>query len=324
MNQDRRKFLSQISTVGFIPLIPNDMTKNPQVESIDTTNYKAKNKVGFNLLLWSAGMSEKLNPLAARLKEIGYDGIEVVIGEPSTQSYVDFGKYVKGLDLEISTVMVVGKDENPISESASIRQKAIDRLKWGVDRANDLGAKVICGPTHSAFATFSRKAPTDDEYKWSAEVLHKAGEYAAQSNVVFTIEAINRFECYLCNTIGQLNKLVKLTDHPNIRPMFDSHHVNIEEKSIDETINSLKGSLAHVHISENDRGTPGSGHVHWDKVFAGLARINYSGWLTIEAFSRNDVEFANSINVWREYNQPWDIATNGLSFIKQMQSKYKL
>jgi D-psicose/D-tagatose/L-ribulose 3-epimerase len=300
------------------------MNVGPQDEPVETTNYKGINKVGFNLLLWTAGISEKLNPLASKLKEIGYDGIEVVIGEPSTQPYIDLGKYVKGLDLEISTVMVVGKDENPISESAAIRQKAIDRLKWGVDRANDLGAKVICGPTHSAFATFSRKAPSEDEYKWSAEVLQKVGDYAAQSGVTFTIEAINRFECYLCNTIDQLNKVVTLTNHPNIRPMFDSHHANIEEKSSIETIKALKGKLAHVHISENDRGTPGSGHVHWDQVFSGLAAINYRGWLTIEAFSRNDVDFANSINVWREYNKPWDIATNGLAFIKKMQSKYKL
>ena len=129
MNQDRRKFLSQLSTVGMIPLMPDNMNIGPEDELAETTSYKGVNKVGFNLLLWTAGISEKLNPLASKLKEIGYDGIEVVIGEPSTQPYIDLGKYVKSLDLEISTVMVVGKDENPISESAAIRQKAVDRLK---------------------------------------------------------------------------------------------------------------------------------------------------------------------------------------------------
>jgi D-psicose/D-tagatose/L-ribulose 3-epimerase len=59
-------------------------------------------------------------------------------------------------------------------------------------------------------------------------------------------------------------------------------------------------------------------------VFSNLAKINYQGWLTIEAFSRNDPDFANSIGVWREYSRPWDIAENGLKFIKQMSSKYVL
>jgi D-psicose/D-tagatose/L-ribulose 3-epimerase len=121
-----------------------------------------------------------------------------------------------------------------------------------------------------------------------------------------------------------LQKLVKLTNHPNIKPMFDTHHANIEEKASPDAINSLKGSLSHVHISENDRGTPGDGHIYWNDIFSSLSKINYNGWLTIEAFSRNDTDFANSINVWREYSKPWDIATNGLALIKSMQKKHGL
>jgi D-psicose/D-tagatose/L-ribulose 3-epimerase len=57
--------------------------------------------------------------------------------------------------------------------------------------------------------------------------------------------------------------------------------------------------------------------VHWNETFAALKAIGYKGWLTIEAFSRNDPNFANAIGVWREYSAPWDIAVKGLSFIKQ-------
>lgn len=275
-------------------------------------------------MLWSAVVSDKMNPIAERLKEIGYDGVEVAAGELSAAPYSEYGKVLKSLGLESSMVLAVGKEEDPIHESKLIRGRALDKLKWGVDRANDLGAKIICGPFHSAFANFRKRPPSDDEYRRSAEVLNKAGEYAAQSDVVFTAEAINRFECYLCNTITQLRKLVKMVDHPNVKAMFDSHHANIEEKNVSAALQHIDGALSHVHISENDRGTPGEGQVQWDHVFSSLASINYSGWLTIEAFSRNDEEFANSINVWREYSKPWDIATNGFSFIRRMQAKYQL
>ena len=325
MTQNRRRFLSQAATAGFIPFIPDTVTREQDQETnVPDEYYIAKNKVGFNLLLWSAVVSEKLNPIALRLKEIGYDGVEVATGELSSQPYVEYSKFLKSIGLDVSMVMAVGREEDPIHESQGIRDKALEKLKWGVDRANDLGAKIICGPFHSAFANFRKRPPSEDEYKWSAEVLHKAGEYAAQSNVVFMAEAINRFECYLCNTITQLTKLIKIVDHPNVKPMFDTHHANIEEKNIKDTVQQIKGSLSHVHISENDRGTPGDGHIHWDNVFSSLASVNYRGWLTIEAFSRNDVNFANSINVWREYNKPWDIAANGFSFIRKMQAKYKL
>jgi D-psicose/D-tagatose/L-ribulose 3-epimerase len=258
------------------------------------------------------------------LKKIGYDGVEFFVGAPNVAAYKWMGDYTKDLGLGVTAVSVVGKDETPISEDVAVREKALDRIKWAIDRTHDLNAKILCGPIHSAHAHLAKRAPEDWEYGFGAEVLHAAGEYAAQADITLGLEALNRFECYLCNTMEQLTRLILAVDHPNVKAMFDTHHANIEEKSFSQAISTIAPHLAHVHISENDRGTPGDGQVHFDEAFANLARINYSGWLTIEAFSRNDPDFANSIGVWREYSRPWDIAENGLKFIKQMSLKHGL
>ena len=280
------------------------------------------NKIGFNVLAWSAEVSEKLLPIIDRLKEIGYDGVEFLIGAPDEQAYKKLGNHCQDIGLEVTTVFVIGKDENIIDPSAEIRKKGLEKIKWAIDRCHDLNSKVICGPFHSAFATFAQHAPEEQEYDWSAEMLHKAGEHAAQADVVLAVEALNRFECYLCNTMQQLRHLVTKADHPTVRAMFDTHHANIEEKKMGEAIQTIAPHLAHVHISENDRGTPGAGHVLWDETFSTLAKINYQGWLTIEGFTRNDPDFANAINVWREFAQPWDMAENGLKFIQEMVKKH--
>ncbi len=281
-------------------------------------------KVGFNALVWSAAMSDEMMSIIDRLKEIGYDGVEFFIGSPDQAAYQKIGKYVQSLGMETTTVSVVSKDENPIDPSATVRQKALDRLKWAIDRAHDMQSNILCGPLHSAHAHFMQHAPQDQEYGWGAEVLHAAGEHAAQADITLALEALNRFECYLCNTMEQLTKLIKKADHPNVKAMFDTHHANIEEKKLSEGIRTIAPVLAHVHISENDRGTPGDGHVPWDDAFSALAEIKYDGWLTIEAFSRNDVDFANGIGVWREFSQPWDIAEKGFAHIHQMKDKYGL
>lgn len=260
--------------------------------------------------------------MTERLKKIGYDGIECFIDYQDVSAYKQFGEHLQQLGLKSTSVMVMSPEENPASESASVREQGLTRLKGAIDRAHAMGATVVCGPFHSAFATFSRQEPQADEYARSAEVLHAAGEYAQQANIILAPEALNRFECYLCNTMAQLEKLVRMADHPNVRAMFDTHHANMEEKRFPDAIRTIAPVLAHVHISENDRGTPGDGHIPWDDTFRTLAEIGYSGWMTIEAFSRNDVDFANGINVWREYNDPWDIAENGYKFIKSMQAKY--
>ena len=280
------------------------------------------NKIGFNVLVWSAVISDELMPVADRLKNIGYDGVECFLGDPNETPYKRFGDHVQKLGMETTCVFVLGKEENIISPTKEVRTRGLERIKWAIDRAHDMHAKIIAGPFHSAHAVFAQHAPQDQEYGWSAEVLHAAGQYAAQANIVLAIEAVNRFECYLCNTMVQLESLVARVSHPNVRAMYDTHHANIEEKKNTQAINTIAPVLAHVHISENDRGTPGDGHVHWDETFSALAKNKYEGWLTIEAFSRNDPDFANAINVWREYSEPWDIAENGYKFIMQMCEKH--
>jgi D-psicose/D-tagatose/L-ribulose 3-epimerase len=282
------------------------------------------NKIGFNVLAWSAGMSEAVFPILDRLKAIGYNGVEFFVGTPDGPIYKKIGDYAANIGLEVTTVMLVGADENPIDPSASVREKGLEKLKWGIDRSHDLQSKLICGPFHSAFTVFAQRAPEEEEYKRSAEILHKAGEYAAQADILLTPEAVNRFECYLCNTMDQLAYLVNKVDHPNVKAMFDTHHANIEEKTHKDAIRAISPILGHVHISENDRGTPGSGHVDFNEVFAELAAVNYKGWLTIEGFTRNDPAFANSIGVWREFSEPWDMAENGLKLIKDMCLKHGL
>jgi D-psicose/D-tagatose/L-ribulose 3-epimerase len=117
--------------------------------------------------------------------------------------------------------------------------------------------------------------------------------------------------------MADLGNMVKEVNHPNLGAMFDTHHANIEEKSQAQAIRTIAPHLKHVHISENDRGTPGSGQVHWDEVFAALKEIKYDGWLTIEAFSTIIPEFANAINVWRDYSPSEEIYTKGLELIQE-------
>ena len=124
--------------------------------------------------------------------------------------------------------------------------------------------------------------------------------------------------------MAQLRKLVDMVDHPHLRGMFDSHHANIEEKSFAGAVADIAPVMTHVHISENDRGTPGAGHIPWDEVFSSVAKTGYDGWYYIEAFSRDDVDFANAIYVWREFNPRMDICRDGYAFTKAMIEKHKV
>lgn len=274
-------------------------------------------KIGMNMLLWTNHVTEEHYPIIDQLKEIGYDGIELYMGDGDVKHYTKLGNHFSDIGLGVTTVTGLAPEENISSKDANVQQAGLDRLKWAIDNAQALKAENICGPIHSSFAYFTRQPPTQDERKRSAEMLRKAAEYAAQANVLLCPEALNRFECYLYNTMADLKTLVEAVDHPNLGAMYDTHHSNIEEKSQSEALKTIAPVLKHIHISENDRGTPGSGQVQWNDVFPTIKEIGYDGWLTIEAFSTIIPEFANAINVWRDYSPSKEIYTEGLKFIKK-------
>ena len=122
----------------------------------------------------------------------------------------------------------------------------------------------------------------------------------------------------MLNTAAAAVDLVHRVNHPNFRTMFDTFHAHIEEKSQAEAIRTVKPVRAHVHISENDRGTPGTGQVNWDAAFSTLAEIGYDGWMVIEAFGRALPDLAAATKVWRDlFASPEDVYANGLAFMKK-------
>lgn len=269
-----------------------------------------------NMLLWTTSVDEGYFPVIEDLKRTGYEGIEIPIGDGDEKFYQKIGRKLEEMGLGCTSVTSLFEDGNPASADAAVRAKALEQLKWRIDMGAAMGAEVIGGPFHSAFAYFSGHPPTEEERKHSAEVLHQAAEYAQQFNIILTPEALNRFECYLYNTLDDMGALLESVDHPNLQMIFDTHHAHIEEKNMTAIIHKYAHLIKHVHISESDRGTPGSGQVHWDEVFAALRAINYDRWLTIEAFSRNNPEFASGINVWRNFAPTLqEIYREGFDFI---------
>ena len=274
-------------------------------------------KVGMNLLLWTGAVTSEHFPLLGQLKAAGFDGVELPVFGGTPGDYKPIRAELDRQGLKCTTVTILTKDNNAISPDASVRQKASDWLKTVIEINHVLGAETICGPYHSALGEFSGTGPTADEKKRAADVLRGAAEQAKQANLMMAIEYLNRFECYFLNTAAAAVELVRAVNHPNFRSMYDSFHAHIEEKDPAAAIRTVAPVLAHVHISENDRGTPGTGQVNWDATFKTLKEVKYDGWLTIEAFGRALPDLAAATRIWRDlFPSAEDVYTKGIAFIK--------
>lgn len=274
-------------------------------------------KIGMNLLLWTAQVTEAHDPLLAELKRTGYDGVEIPVFEGSLAEYKSLGGKLRDLGLGATAVTVMAPEASPISADARVRQAAIDRLQWVLDRCAEAGVEVLCGPLHSPLGVFSGTAPTRDERLRGIETFRRIAPYAQARGVTLAIEYLNRFENYFLTTAADTVQWVGEIDHPACGMMWDTFHAHIEEKSVAPLADCAR-HLVHVHLSENDRGTPGTGQVNWADTFATLKKLEYDRWLVIEAFGRALPDLAAATRVWRDlFARPEDVYRDGLAFIRR-------
>ena len=257
-------------------------------------------KVGINVLLWTAAATEERLPLLDDIKGWGYDGVEFPMFAPDCSPWGTLAAKLDDLGLGRTVVTVIPEQASPIAEDPAARQAGVDYLKGCVDSCVALGADFLIGPLYSPCGKLVGRGATEEEWQWGLESLRKAADHAAQAGVTFALEPLNRFETYFLNCVADAVRFVDEAAHPNLRLMFDTFHANIEEKDPVGAIKAAGKRLAHFHVSENDRSTPGEGHVPWPQVFAALKEVGYDNWLTVEAFGRALPEVAAATSIWRD------------------------
>jgi D-psicose/D-tagatose/L-ribulose 3-epimerase len=276
-------------------------------------------KAGFNMLLWTGHVTEEDFSRLEMLKKAGYDGVEIPLFGGDVAHFEKVGEAIKDNGLDCTSVTVIPDEEhNPISADAGHRKGGLEHLKWAIDCSEALGSEILCGPFYQPLGVFTGEGPSEDEKKRAAKVHQQAADYAATANVTLAVEYLNRFECYFLNTMADTAAFVKRVNKPNYGVLFDTFHANIEEKDPVGCIDSYMDMIKHVHISENDRGTPGKGHVDWAGTFKMLRSGGYDGWLMIEAFGRALPDLAAATRVWRDFFPSADeVYTEGLKLIKE-------
>src|ERR1700730_18429728 len=256
-------------------------------------------KYGINLYLWADDMHDGLMPVLEKLKQIAYDAVEVPIFDLDQAKWKLWAKRLDDLGLERTANTVIAPEHNPPSADPAIREAAYQHMQAVVDCCAEVGSSILCGPHQVALGVFTGRGATEDEWKRSVEHLRRVSEYASGQGVVLAEEVVNRFELYHVNTLDQGVRLVDEVGHPNCRLHLDTFHAHIEEKNTADAIRRAGSRIAHVHISENDRGVPGTGSVAWDATFDALSDVGYDGWLTVEAFGNFLPNLAAATKIWR-------------------------
>ena len=276
-------------------------------------------RLGFNLLLWTTHVTDAHWPIIEKLKATGYDGVEVPLFEGTPDHYEKLGRRLASIGLGVTGVGVMpGGGKSAVSADYAERAAALAHINWLSTCTAALGGMLAAGPFHQPLGEFTGRGPTAGEFARCVEVHKQAAQYAERQGVALSVEPLNRFECYFLNSAGQAAELVKAVDEPNYGYLYDTFHFNIEEDSLTEMIPATIAQINHVHISENNRGVPGAGHIAFQPVFNALKQAGYDGWMTVEAFGSALPDLAAATKIWRPlFNDPSDVYEGAYKLMRE-------
>ena len=194
-----------------------------------------------------------------------------------------------------------------------------------VELTDALGSSVLTGCLYTHLGALTGRPPETGELRAAARILKSTARRAAEGGVELSIEALNRYETYLINLASQVSDLLDEIDEPNVFAHLDTYHMNIEEKGFYEPILSLGPRLKYIHLCESDRGTPGTGNVHWEEIFRRLKDASYDGTLVMESFAAFNEAIIGAAALWRDVvGNPDALVTDGIAFLRAKGAEHEL
>jgi len=180
----------------------------------------------------------------------------------------------------------------------------------------------MAGPLYALVGHLTGRRRTEEEWKRVVDCFQSLADTLDECSVTLALEPLNRFETFFLTTTAESMQLCDAIAHPRIGLLLDTFHLNIEEKNVPASFTSAAKWLRHVHISENDRGIPGTGHTDFPGIVRTLREIGYEGSLVIESFGYHVPELAAATAIWRDLAPlPEAIAFEGVRYLKSLVGK---
>ena len=276
---------------------------------------------GMNTFLFASPFKTKDLPFLEKAKGWGFDLVEIAIEGETDIDYAKALEMYRKTGLACSICAAMGADRDPAHEDEAIQKNGVAYIKHLIDAAVILNARAVVGPLYASVGRTWQATPEQRKRDLERCVrnLKQVAKYAEDKGVTLALEPLNRFETSFINLTEQALELARMIDSPRVKLMMDTFHANIEEKSLGKALEAAGSLMVHLHANENDRGTPGTGHVAWNEIAAALKKIKFDGALVIESFSTEVKEIARAAAVWRPLAPtPQGLAKDGLAFLKKL------
>ncbi|SIN70697.1 sugar phosphate isomerase/epimerase family protein [Chitinophaga niabensis] len=277
-------------------------------------------RFGVSTWLWTSPFSTaSIHELFPKIASMGFDVVEIAVEDPALIDVKAVQEALVKYNLKANICGAFGPSRDLTHEDPAVHQNCFTYIAACLDICVALGTDFFGGPMYSAVGKARMIPPEQRKKEWDLAVqnLRIVCDMAAARGLSIALEPLNRFESDLVNTTEDVLRLVKDIQHPAAGIMLDGFHMSIEERDVEQAILAAGDKLIHLQVSENYRGTPGTGQTPWLAYRKGLEAINYTGTVTIESFTPANQELAGAVCFWHPMAESQDgFATEGLRFLK--------
>jgi len=283
-------------------------------------------KLGVSTWLWTSPFTTETIDLFPKIKSMGYDAVEIPVEYPEKINAKTVKAALQQNGLEAIVCGAFGPSRDLTHEDPAVHENCFHYILQCLDLCNEWDASFLAGPMYSAVGKARMVPPEQRKIEWDRAVtnLHKVSALAYERRLEIALEPLNRFESDLVNTAEDVMRLIKDINHPAAKVLLDGFHMAIEERNIEEAITTAGDKLIHVQVSENYRGTPGTGQTPWQSFRKGLANVHYKGVVSIESFTPEIKELAGAVCIWKNLAPSQDgFAQEGINFLKKLLNEYK-
>ena len=273
-------------------------------------------KFGVHAGLWMARWTDDIAPILKTVADLGFDGVEISLLGMTSEKATALSGLIRDHGLEVTCSDGLSKDTDITSDDPEIRAAGMAHLRWAVETVAALGARGLAGVVYAPWGVFD-PANKPVRAERSAAAFAELDADLQRHDVTLGIEAINRFETDLVNTAAEATAMARASGSDRVGVLLDTFHLNIEEKDVAAAITATADKLVHFHVSDNDRGVPGSGHVPWADVQRSLKAIGYDRWIVNEMFVMAGNPASADLNIWRPLEpDPTAAAAQSLAFMR--------